>query len=171
MQQDCFLFKNSIIIQILWLLTLVTIPLLSIFGRPVQRFLKENLSHNQITIILGLVLLVLSFKAIYWLIRRHSYRRVWHLLWFVPLFIIAPYFMPVVEERVHFIVFGCFGFLSMLIFPPRTAIALCISISVLDEGLQWYLPDRVGDWFDVSINMLASVAGAIFSFIIWKQKC
>ena len=77
--------------------------------------------------------------------------------------------MPVIEERVHFIVFGSFGFLSMLVFSPKIAISLCISVSVLDEGLQWFLPDRVGDWFDVSINSLASVAGATFSFISWKK--
>lgn len=76
--------------------------------------------------------------------------------------------MSVIEERVHFIVFGSFGFLSMLIFSPKIAITVCISISVLDEGLQWYLPDRVGDWFDVGINILASVAGAFFTFILRK---
>lgn len=163
------MIKKPTIIQVLWLLVIVIIPLLSIYGRPVQRFLKENLSPSQLTITLGLVLLIISIEAIYWLIRRHSYRRICHLAWFVPLFLIAPFFMPIVEERVHFIVFGSFGFLSMLVFSPKTAILLCISISVLDEGLQWFLPDRVGDWFDVSINILASVAGAIFSFITWKQ--
>jgi len=147
----------------------VLIPLLSLYGRPIQKTLKENLSPNQLTVILGAILLIISIKAIYWLIRNHSYRRVWHLVWFVPLFLVAPYFMPIIEERAHFIVFGSFGFLSMLIFSPKTAITICISISVLDEGLQWYLPDRVGDWFDVGINILASVAGGIFSFISWKQ--
>jgi len=78
--------------------------------------------------------------------------------------------MPIIEERVHFIVFGSFGFLSMLIFAPKIAIGICISVSVMDEGLQHYLPDRVGDLFDIAINIIASTAGAIFSYICWKQK-
>ena len=141
------------------------IPLLSIYGRSIQKTVNENLSPNQLAVILGIILLAMSIKGIYWLIRNHSYQRIWHLVWFIPLFLIIPYFMPIIEERVHFIVFGSFGFLSMLIFSPKTAIIICISYSVLDEGLQWYLPDRVGDWFDVGINMLASIAGALFSFI------
>jgi len=143
--------------------------LLSVFGRPAQTFLKENLPTQHLAIILGLILLALSLKAIYWLVKRHAYRRIWHLAWFIPLFLVVPLFMPVIEERVHFIVFGSFGFLSMLVFSPKIAISLCISVSVLDEGLQWLLPDRVGDWFDVSVNILASVAGALFSYISWKQ--
>lgn len=162
------MFKNPKIIQVLWLLTIIIIPLLSIYGRPVQKYIEEILSSNQLTIIIGLILFIISINAVYWLIRRHSYQRIWHLAWFIPLFLIAPYFMPVIEERVHFIVFGIFGFLSMLIFSPKIAITVCISISVLDEGLQWYLPDRVGDWFDVGINILASVAGAFFTFILRK---
>jgi len=159
----------SVIIKVLWLLTIITIPLLSVFGRPAQNFLKENLSPHHLAIILALILLALSIKAIYWLFKRHGYRRSWHLVWFIPLFLGLPLLMPVIEERVHFIVFGSFGFLSMLVFSPKIAISLCISVSVLDEGLQWFLPDRVGDWFDVSINSLASVAGATFSFISWKK--
>ena len=153
----------------MWLLAVITIPLLSIFGRPAQRFLNENASPHQLTIILGAVLIILSTSAIYQLIRRHSYQRIWHLIWFVPIFLIAPFFMPIVEERIHFIIFGGFGFLSMQVFSPRIAIILCISVSLMDEGLQWFLADRVGDWFDVGINILASVAGAVFSFISRKQ--
>jgi len=155
--------------QILWLFVAALIPLLSIYGRSIQKALKEHLSSNQLTILLGLILLIISLKAIYWLIKNHSYRRIWHLTWFAPLFLVAPYLMPIIEERAHFIVFGSFGFLSMLAFSPKIALTICISTSVLDEGLQWYLPDRVGDWFDVAINILASVAGAIFSFISRKQ--
>ena len=156
-------------IQFFWILSTSLIPLLSIYGRPLQRFLKENLTENQLTAIIGFILLSISIKAIYWLIKRHSFKRIWHLAWFLPLFVIAPYYMPIIEERVHFIVFGSFGFLSMMIFSPRIAISLCLSVSIMDEGLQWYLPDRVGDWYDVGINMIASIAGAVFAFISWKH--
>lgn len=161
--------KKPSIIVFFWLLSLTLIPLLSIYGRPIQSFLKNNLTPEQLIFIIGFILFIICVKATYWLIRKHSYQRIWHLAWFIPLFLIAPYFMTIIEERVHFIVFGSFGFLSMLVFTPKVAITLCISISLLDEGLQWYLPDRVGDIHDVGINIVASLAGATFAYISWKR--
>ena len=161
----------SLTIKTLWLLILTSIPLLSIYGRPLQKLVKDNLSPDQLTLLIALALLLISSKAIFWLIKRHAYQKIWHLSWFIPLFLVVPFFMPIVEERVHFIVFGSFGFISMLVFSPKVAISICICASIMDEGLQYYLPDRVGDLFDIAVNIIASTAGAVFSYISWKQKC
>lgn len=163
--------NTSLTIKSIWLFSLAIIPLLSIYGRPIQKLAKDNLSPDQLTLFIGLALLLISSKAIFWLIKRHAYQKIWHLSWFIPLFLVVPFFMPIIEERVHFIVFGSFGFLSMLIFSPKVAISICISVSIMDEGLQHYLPDRVGDLFDIAVNIIASIAGAMFSYISWKQKC
>lgn len=163
--------KSSITVKTLWLITLAIIPLLSIFGRPLQKWVTDIFSPDQLALLIGLALLLISAKAIFWLIKNHAFQKIWHLSWFLPLFLIVPFFMPIIEERVHFIVFGSFGFLSMFIFTPKIAISICISISILDEGLQYYLPDRVGDLFDIAVNITASTAGAVFSYISWKQTC
>lgn len=155
----------------LWIIVLLTIPLMSVFGRNIQQYVIENYSRQNITITIGVILALMCIKGSYWLIKNHAYSRLWHLLWFIPLFIIYPYTMPIIEERVHFIIFGLLGYLSSTLFPVRITFLICISISVLDEGLQWYLPDRVGDWHDISINLIASIAGAVFSYIsVKKQK-
>ncbi len=161
---------NTLPVKSLWLISLTIIPLLSIYGRSLQKLVKDNLDPDQLTLIIALALLLISSKAIYWLIKRHAYQKIWHLAWFLPLFLVVPFFMPIIEERVHFIVFGSFGFLTMLIFSPKIAIGICISASIMDEGLQHYLPDRVGDLFDIAVNIIASLAGAIFAYISWKQQ-
>ena len=56
-----------------------------------------------------------------------------------------------------------------MLFRPRVAFAICIIVSAADELLQYYLPDRVGDWFDVAMNALASVAAAIFIWLTIRR--
>lgn len=75
-----------------------------------------------------------------------------------------PFFFPLVEERVHFIVFGLFGFVSMVVFPPRVAWVVCLAMAGGDELLQWWLPDRVGDWRDVAVNSVAGVGGLMLAW-------
>ena len=153
----------------LWLLVLLSIPLISIFGRSIQHYVVENYSKQNVAIAIGTILVLMCVNATYWLVKHHTYNRLWHLLWFIPLFIIFPYNMPVIEERFHFVIFGLFGYLNARLFSIKTALAVCIGISVSDEVLQWYLPDRVGDWHDVGINLVASIAGAVFSYISMKK--
>ena len=156
--------------KILWLMVVVAIPLMSIFGRGMQGYMFENFSKKNIVITVGAILALMCIYAIYGLVKNHAYSRMWHLLWFIPLFIVLPYNFPIIEERFHFIIFGLFGYLNARLFSIRIAFAVCVSASVLDEALQWYLPDRVGDWHDVGINLLASVAGAVFSYISMKKN-
>ena len=78
------------------------------------------------------------------------------------LFLIVPLLLERVEERMHFLTFGLFGALSMALFAPRYAFIICLLGAGGDELLQFYLPDRVGDWRDVAFNALASFGAAIF---------
>ncbi len=146
-----------------WALTLATIPLLSIYGRTWQRTLSEQLAAAHLAQFISLSLLLLLFTAMVWLIRRGGVKVLWHLLWSLPLFIWMPLDMPVIAERIHFLVFGLFGFLSVLSFGPILGLFLPLLFSGLDELLQWILPDRIGDLRDVSINMLASLGGAMLA--------
>ncbi len=114
--------------------------------------------------------MLLSVKAIVFQIRNHGFSRLWHLLWFIPLFIILPYYIPIVEERLHFIVFGLYGYLSMLVLPRFTAYIACLLLGAGDELLQWALPDRVGDWRDVQFNLLAAFAATLFAQLSLKSE-
>lgn len=155
---------------IAWWLSLICIPLLSINGRALQTYISNNYSSQQLAIALGTVLLLLSLKAALLQIKNHGTKRLWHLLWFIPLFVVYPWYMPIIEERLHFIVFGLYGYLSMLVLPRFTAYIACLLLSMGDELLQWYLPDRVGDWRDVQFNLLAAFAATLFAQLSLKSS-
>jgi hypothetical protein len=55
--------------------------------------------------------LLLVVALAIWLKRHVKPDRIWHLVWLVPLFLL----LPMVEEHLHFLLFGGFGFFSMLL--------------------------------------------------------
>ncbi|WP_456405054.1 hypothetical protein [Thiolapillus sp.] len=148
-----------------WLLLVILIPLVSVYGRSLQRLAKSALPSTGLALLFGVVSLLLIGTLAAWLQKQGRPRWFWHLVWIIPLFILFPMTLPIVEERLHFILFGAFGFLSMLLFPAVTAIAVALLGAGLDEALQWALPDRVGDWRDVGFNALASLGGAAAAFL------
>ena len=155
-------------ILVIWVLVTISIPLLSIHGRSLQRFVKASLSSTSLAVIFVTFSLVLFLFLINWSRSRKNTIGYWPLVWLVPLFLLFPMTLPQVEERLHFIVFGLFGFFSMRIFPPIQALSIGLAVSGLDEVLQWALPDRVGDWRDVAFNATACLGGASAAF--WGRK-
>lgn len=157
--------NGRLFLPLAWLLLLASVPLLSLYGRDLQLLIAQYSSSRQLGWVIGAMLLLLSLAALAF-VRHHRPASAWrHALWIVPLFVIAPWFISIVEERVHFILFGLFGFFTLLLFPARLAYALCLLLGVADEGLQWALPDRVGDWRDVALNLLAAWAGASLALV------
>lgn len=148
-----------------WSAILLSIPLLSVFGRPLQQWVIPNLGYN---LIAGLIFFALAaalaglFQALY---RSGDRSAFVHIAWVLPLFLVGPLLLGRVEERLHFLVFGLFGGASMFLYAPRAAFLLCLAVAAGDEVLQYYLPDRVGDWRDVAMNALASVAAALFVWL------
>ncbi len=147
----------------LWLLVALLIPLLSIYGRPVQHWVAANIGYTVAAWIISISLTISIALLINVLSRQSSRLPYYHLMWFLPLFLLFPFMLERVEERVHFLTFGAFGALSLLFFSPLAAFVLCIGFSGTDELLQYYLPDRVGDWRDVGFNSLASLSAALFT--------
>lgn len=149
--------------RISWFSLLFFIPLLSYSGRNLQYFLNNHITAEALGMVLGLLLLFLVFIGGYWLYRVNSKVQWLTLLWFVPLFIIVPMLLPVAIERMHFIVFGLFGFVSLQLWAKSPGLLVCLLVAVLDEVFQWWLPDRVGDLRDVLINVVAVYGGALLA--------
>ena len=161
-------FKRSALLW-LWLVVVTLIPLLSVFGRRLQHWSAENVGYHLIAWVIGLGLLIAIGLLVQQLWRRSNAIPYLHLGWFLPLFLVLPLMLERVEERLHFLTFGAFGALALMLFAPRTALVLCLAYSGGDELLQHYLPDRVGDWRDVGMNALASLAAALFTWLWLKQ--
>ena len=153
---------------IAWGASLLAIPMLSIFGRSLQRWVSES-AGGLLAWGIGVSTVALMLLGLAWLWRHQGGKALWHLLWAAPLFAWYPLTMPMVEERIHFIVFGIFGFLSLRVFGLARGLTIAVAASGLDEALQWSLPDRVGDWRDVGMNLLASTGGAAFAVVAGKR--
>ncbi len=153
-----------------WLLSLAVIPLLSIFGRRLQRLAQQYSDPAVLAWLIAVPTLILVLGFLARQIHSHGYRPLWHLIWVVPLFGLLPLTLPAVEERLHFLVFGAFGLAAGRAFPFALAVALGVAAAGLDELLQWWLPDRVGDWRDVGFNLLA-VGGGLLLARVGQRRC
>jgi VanZ family protein len=69
------------------------------------------------------------------------------------------------EERVHFIQYGLLGFLVYKGFESSGTLKVPLAggfvflVGSVDEIIQWFLPNRVGDLRDVAFNFLGGIAG------------
>jgi VanZ family protein len=73
-------------------------------------------------------------------------------------------------ERMHFVLFGLLAAVAVRGLRRRyhansavivATLLLCGFVAVLDEGFQWLLVSRVGEIFDVGINLFAAGAGLV----------
>lgn len=157
--------RHSKIVQFSWLLTLLTIPLLSVFGRPLQKWFYAQVGVKYVGAVLGSALFAIGLYAAYKMIKKRGRKQLLRMFWSAPLLIIILITTQSVVELSHVIIFGLFGFLSLRLFPITYAIILCIAVSGFDELLQFFLADRVGDWQDVLLNFMSTGLGGIWAFL------
>lgn len=74
-----------------------------------------------------------------------------------------------VVERVHFIEYGAIAFLFYVAFRPLggtaaflVPVVAALTVGTLDEWLQWFIPNRVGEARDVFLNLVAISCGVAF---------
>jgi len=153
---------------IAWLLSCISIPLFSFYGRRLQLYTMETFSYEDLglwlSLFVGGVLIVLFISL--FKVRQSPY--MYHLVWIVPLSIIFYISLPFVE-KIHIVLFGLFGFLTQKLFEQRVAAVACISISFLDELFQHFLVDRVGDWRDVWLNLFSAALGMFIALILSEE--
>src|SRR6187402_2746770 len=72
-------------------------------------------------------------------------------------------------ERFHFAEYGFLALLYHRAWRDRSAVeALLLAflavfmVGTLDEGIQWFVPIRVGEWRDVLLNSIAIICGLAF---------
>jgi len=144
-----------------WLLSILSILALSVYGRRLQQqvmvFADPFWLAGAILVVLFFVLGLLKFKK-----PGDSFH---NRITFVALLLLAAgglgvytgYLAPI--EVIHFLVFSCFGWLSNSVFGVIGGIFSVIIFSLGDEVLQHFLPDRVGDLHDIIINAISGIIG------------
>ncbi len=148
-----------------WILVGALIPVMSFFGRPIQRFISDRVEGGDLTLVMGGALVVAAGASLAWMARRRSKKVLWHGLWLVAVMLVITQLVPNATEWFHFILFGAFGLLATIVWRPAAAIVICLAVSVGDEYFQWLLPDRVGDLRDVAMNVAACLLGAAVALI------
>jgi len=153
---------------IAWFMSALFILCLSAFGRPLQHWVFRSMGEVTIAWLIGLLLFGLGVTAIYWLaktgLKGNRYTLVLITIALVVALIVITTSLPQTEERLHFVTFGLFGFFSKRLFPTWLAILAILVLSSGDELFQAWLPDRVGDWRDVGINITAGIIGLGFAW-------
>lgn len=102
-------------------------------------------------------------------------------LWLSLFFIICFFFMKQLElpaERIHLLEYGVLGYLiykalendlkkrDIYLLTPFVV----FGISIFDEGIQYLLPNRVGDFKDVFLNWFSGILGLIITGLIIKSE-
>lgn len=160
--------------HILWVLVALTIPLLSVFGSRLQIGFEGIIPRSYTAaFITGCSLLLVAVLYI-WLGYCYQSQKLSAFFWLkllipLALFMLAPLALPKADERLHVIVFGLLGFFSARLFSVFNRICVGILFAGGDELLQYFLPDRSGDWADAAVNIAAYFIGGLVVSIISKN--
>jgi len=80
-------------------------------------------------------------------------------------------------ERIHFIEYAVLGLLISHAVDVRTLSGIIYTgclitlIGAVDEIIQWFLPNRVGDMRDVFMNSVGGLSGLwLGRFLFWEQQ-
>jgi len=143
------------------------------FSRGWQQFLRKQLGSD-FGLSINLLLFAAGFFAVFWIIKKTTkiYLLLSVLMLGILLFLIAQMNLP--AERIHFLQYGVLGYLIARAVKPRflgiggfiLVLVLGGAIGLGDELIQWVLPSRVFDWWDVSYNVIGATIGAtLFQFL------
>lgn len=136
-------------------------------ARPLQEWLRGHLGKEGMMILLGGMFLGAALAGGFLINVRKLPRR--NLILGSLLFLIGlagSLALKIPEERIHLLEYGLLGILAPASLGGKNgggiylrALLFIFLVGLLDEGFQWLLPDRVGDWRDVGFNTLGGVWG------------
>ena len=134
--------------------------------RPILNFLYASLGQKSLSIIVNIIFVVITVFIIYFLRKKNEFKISFLflliILFLIILFLISRIERP--EERIHFLEYGILGVLIFKATGKGTkqnifAIILLFIIAVIDELIQYMLPNRIGDIRDIVINLTGGISG------------
>ncbi|QFU74493.1 VanZ family protein [Halioglobus maricola] len=168
------LFYRSRLWALIWsyiFLTYATLPVM----RPLLRALKTNVGLESLAILVNASLLLAALGLVLLALRKGVTTTVLALLPLLTIAAIASQ-LSIAEERMHFLQYGLLGVLVVATGRARTwglwlaMLVFVAAVGALDELIQWWLPNRVGDWRDVAFNSAAGLLGtALGAVLFWRE--
>ena len=166
--------KIWIIILSYVLFIYISVPYFPVF----VAFLKNYISKDTLNT-LSLFFCISFFLVLSKWIYDKQYKFVQYIFIISPLIILTSMSssLDVWAERLHFIQYGLLGMLvsrayEISSFKILLASGLFImSVGLVVEIIQWFLPNRYGDIRDVVMNSLGGVSGLwLGQFLYWEEK-
>jgi len=139
----------------------------------------RNLISKELLNLLSLVLSISFFLLLSVWIYNKKYKAKQFLLIISPLLLLTflSLSLDVWVERIHFIEYAVLGLLISRAVDVRTLSGIIYTgclitlIGAVDEIIQWFLPNRVGDMRDVFMNSVGGLSGLwLGRFLFWEQQ-
>ena len=139
----------------------------------------RNLISKELLNLLSLALSISFFLLLSVWIYNKKYKAKQFLLIISPLLLLTylSLSLDVWVERIHFIEYAVLGLLISRAVDARTLSriiytgSLITLIGAVDEIIQWFLPNRVGDMRDVFMNSVGGLSGLwLGRFLFWEQQ-
>lgn len=168
---NLLIFYRSRLWALIWAYIAViylTLPLM----RSLLRWLKQNIGADTLSWGLNGLLVLAAIALLLVALRRGLITTV---AIAIPLAFIGilAFNLPIAEERVHFLQYGLLGLLVVATNRRPTRLQMVVmvlfvvAVGCVDELIQWWLPNRVGDWRDVGINALAGTLGVAMGISLY----
>jgi len=151
--------KRNNLLQASVIFNVLLIFLISIYGRILESIFFSIINHKDMEIFIGSSF-ILGFTII-WLILNRKIKNhkpflyAFFICFFVMLFSQSFIIKPV--EKIHLVLFSYLGLFCFYYTNLTKAIIICLIISLADEVLQYFLPNRYFGWSDVLVNSYASI--------------
>jgi len=168
--------KNRLWVLIIFyvLFIYVSLPFFPAFISVLRNFISKELLN-----LLSLVLSISFFLMLSVLIYKKKYKLNQFILIISPLLLLTylSLSLDVWVERIHFVEYAVLGLLISRAVNVRTLHGIIYSgclvtlIGAVDEIIQWFLPNRVGDMRDVIMNSVGGLSGLwLGRFLFWEQQ-
>lgn len=154
----------------LWSWTILIVAAIYSTLGPAQILVAELRERNLLRISFALLLVLIGSTII---LRRlktpPGWREIGVWLGAAAVYTFAFFRAETPEERTHLIEYSLVAILVYqalaerkrngrnVPYPAAVALVMTTILGLLDEGIQWILPNRVFDWFDVGFNTLAAL--------------
>ncbi len=137
------------------------------FARTWQQFLREKLGAD-FNLTFNFFILSIGILTVFSLSRKVAKTAFWSSMGVLLVLVFLAAQMPIPEERMHLLQYAVLGYLISWAFQTtgalvtRIAWVICLGalIGLGDEAIQWVLPSRVFDWWDVGYNVTGITFGA-----------
>jgi len=163
-----------VLIIIYVLVIYVSLPYFPALISILRSFISKELLN-----LLSLVLSISFFLLLSVWIYNKKYKAKQFLLIISPLLLLTylSLSLDVWVERIHFIEYAVLGLLISRAVDVRTLSGIIYTgclitlIGAVDEIIQWFLPNRVGDMRDVFMNSVGGLSGLwLGRFLFWEQQ-